>query len=96
MLDCKVKKLWKGCVSLRDNWLKLGMANGGLCVELKIRGKSKGKMRVDTFTCEHIMLNKPSLEVISKIDGKPYKLFDIMWVPEDVRQGKLFKGAENG
>ena len=93
MLDCKVKKLWNGCVSLRDNWIKLGIANGGLCVELKVRGKSKGKMRVDTNTLSSL-LSKPSLEVISKIDGKPYKLFDVMWVPEDVRQIKLFGGRD--
>ena len=91
MLDCKVKKLWNGCVSLRENWIKLGMANGGLCVELKVRGKTQCKMKVDTDTLAS-MLQKPSLEVISKIDGKPYKLFDVMWVPEDVRQDKLFGG----
>ena len=91
MLDCKVKKLWNGCVSLRENWIKLGMANGGLCVELKVRGKPQGKMKVDTDTLAS-MLQKPSLEVISKIDGKPYKLFDVMWVPVDVRQNNLFGG----
>ena len=91
MLDCKVKKLWNGHVSLRENWIKLGMANGGLCVELKIRGKTQGKMKVDYNTLAS-MLQKPSLEVISKIDGKPYKLFDVMWVPVDVRQNKLFGG----
>ena len=91
MLDCKVKKLWNGHVSLRENWIKLGMANGGLCVELNIRGKTQGKMKVDHNTLAS-MLQKPSLEVISKIDGKPYKLFDVMWVPVDVRQNKLFGG----
>ena len=91
MLDCKVKKLWNGHVSLRENWIKLGMANGGLCVELNIRGKTQGKMKVDQNTLAS-MLQKPSLEVISKIDGKPYKLFDVMWVPVDVRQNKLFGG----
>ena len=91
MLDCKVKKLWNGCVSLRENWIKLGMANGGLCVELKIRGKTQGKMKVDCNTLAST-LQKPSLEVISKIDGKPYKLFDVMWVPVDVRQNNLFGG----
>ena len=91
MLDCKVKKLWNGCVSLRDNWIKLGMANGGLCVELKIRCKTQVKMKVDSDTLAS-MLQKPSLEVISKIDGKPYKLFDVMWVPVDVRQNNLFGG----
>ena len=91
MGDCKVKKLWNGHVSLRENWIKLGMANGGLCVELKIRGKTQGKMKVDSDTLAS-MLQKPSLEVISKIDGKPYKLFDVMWVPVDVRQNNLFGG----
>ena len=91
MLDCKVKKLWQGCVSLRENWINLGIANGGLCVELKIRGNSKGKMPIDTNTLSSL-LSKPSLEVISKIDGKPYKLFDIMWSPKDVRQDELFGG----
>ena len=91
MLDCKVKKLWQGCVSLRENWINLGIANGGLCIELKIQGKSKGKMRVNPITLSSL-LQKTSLEVISKIDGKPYKLFDVSWVPEDVRQDKLFGG----
>ena len=50
-------------------------------------------MRVDTNTLSSL-LSKPSLEVISKIDGKPYKLFDVMWVPEDVRQTKLFGGRD--
>lgn len=93
MLDCKVKKLWKGCVSLRENWIKLGIANGGLCIELKIRGKSKGKMKVDAFTLSSL-LSKPSLEVISKIDGLPYKLYDVYWSPEDVRQMKLIGGRD--
>ena len=91
MLDCKVKKLWQGCVSLRENWINLGIENGGLCVELKIQGKSKGKMPIDSKTLS-LLLHKPSLEVISKHDGKPYKLFDIMWIPEDVKQIKLFGG----
>jgi len=91
MLDCEVKKLWNGSVSLRENWIKLGMANGGLCVELKIKGKTRGKMKINSGTLS-LLLQKPSLEVISKIDGKPYKLFDIMWVPKDVKQNELFGG----
>ena len=91
MLDCKVKKLWQGCVSLRENWINLGIKNGGLCVELNIRGNSQGKMSIDSETLS-LLLHKPSLEVISKIDGKPYKLFDVSWVPEDVRQNELFGG----
>ena len=50
-------------------------------------------MKVDAFTLSSL-LSKPSLEVISKIDGLPYKLYDVYWSPEDVRQMKLIGGRD--
>ena len=45
MLSATVKKLWRGCITLRESWVNHGIANGGLIVELKIKGKSKGKSK---------------------------------------------------
>ena len=35
MIDLTVKKLWNGCVSLRSNWIKIGIDNDGLTVKYK-------------------------------------------------------------
>ena len=91
MLTATVKKLWRGCITLREQWVKLGIKHGGLIVELKIRGKSKGKMRIPVSTLEKA-LQSYSITVNSKIDGQPYQLYDIYWCPIDERQNELFKG----
>ena len=89
MLDATVKKLWNGCISLRENWIKLGIANGGLRVELRIKGKVKGEMRIPPSTLERSLLSKPT-SVISKIDGKPYNLYDVRWTPINDTNLELF------
>ena len=93
MLDAKVKKLWNGCISLRENWIKLGISNGGLCVQLSIKGKIKGKMRIPPSVLEKSLLTKPT-SVISKHDGQPYNLYDIRWTPIDERNMELFGGVK--
>ena len=89
MLDATVKKLWNGCISLRENWIKLGIVNGGLRVELRIKGKLKGQMRIPPSTLEKSLLSKPT-SVISKIDGKPYNLYDVRWTPINDTNLELF------
>lgn len=93
MLDATVKKLWHGCISLRENWIKLGIENGGLCVELRVKGTAKGKMRIPPSVLEKSLLSKPTT-VISKHDGKPYNLYDVRWNPLDESNYELFGGVK--
>ncbi len=95
MLSATVKKLWRGCITLREQWVNHGIANGGLIVELKIKGKSKGKMRIPVSSLQKA-LQSYSTKVISKIDGKPYHLYDITWCPIDERQTELFGSRKDG
>ena len=89
MLSATVKKLWRGSITLREQWVNLGIKNGGLIVELKIKGKSKGKMRIPVSTLEKAFQSY-STKVISKIDGQPYHLYDITWCPIEENQNELF------
>ena len=89
MLSATVKKLLRGSITLREQWGNLGIKNGGLIVELKIKGKSKGKMRIPVSTLEKA-LQSYSTKVISKIDGQPYRIYDITWCPIDESQNELF------
>ena len=46
-------------------------------------------MRIPVSTLEKA-LQSYSTKVISKIDGQPYRLYDITWCPIDESQNELF------
>ena len=75
MKNVKVKKTWKGCVSVRDYIVKKAIKEGaGLIVEY-----NGEKM---TISHEQLPLGKKSRKTfISQIDGK-YKLIDYKWRPD--------------
>ena len=86
MIDVTVKKLWNGCVSLRSNWIKIGIDNNGLTVKYKNQ-----VMDIPKSTLEKTLQSIPSLYIKSKYDGKTYGLHDVKWIPKDGRQDELFK-----
>ena len=90
MIDVTVKKLWNGCVSLRSNWIKIGIDRGGLLVKYK-----KQSMSIPIPALKKLLQSKPSLYIKSKYGGT-YGLHDFLWSPEDNRQGQLFREADNG
>ena len=90
MIDVTVKKLWNGCVSLRSNWIKIGIDRGGLLVKYK-----KQSMSIPIPALKKLLQSKPSLYIKSKYGGT-YGLHDFLWIPEDNRQGQLFREADNG
>ena len=90
MIDVTIKKLWNGHASLRSNWIKTGIDRGGLLVKYK-----SDSMRLSIDVLKKLLQTKPSLYIKSKYGGT-YGLHDFLWIPEDTRQGNLFKGAENG
>ena len=91
MIDVTVKKLWNGWVSLRSNWIKIGIDRGGLLVKYK-----KQSMSIPIPALKKLLQSKPSLYIKSKYGGT-YGLHDFLWIPEDNRQGQLFnREADNG
>ena len=91
MIDVTVKKLWNGCVSLRSNWIKIGIDRGCLLVKYK-----KQSMSIPIPALKKLLKSKPSLYIKSKYGGT-YGLHDFLWSPEDNRQGQLFnREADNG
>ena len=89
MIDITVKKLWNGCVSLRSNWIKIGIDNNGLSVKYKNQ-----VMDIPKSTLEKTLQSIPSIYIKSKYDGKTYGLHDVKWIPKDGRQDELFKQRE--
>ena len=90
MIDVIIKKLWNGNASLRSNWIQTGIDRGGLLV--KYKGQS---MSLPTSILKKLLQSKPSLYIKSKYGGT-YGLHDFLWIPEDNRQGQLFREADNG
>ena len=85
MKEKKVTKLWQGkFVSLRDNWIKAGIREGGL----KIFYLEKS-MHLNVNQLESVLLSKPSQTISSQYKGK-YLLYDVEFGKNDVSQSELF------
>ena len=89
MISVTVKKLWNGYVSLRTNWIKIGIEKDGLAVIYRNQ-----TMEIPKSALEKSLQFKPSQYIKSKYNGEVYGLHDILWIPEDDRQGNLFKGEK--
>ncbi len=82
MIKKKVKKLWRGCVSIRDTWAKTAINSGGLEITFE-----KETMFFSPSDLKDIEYTKT---VQSKFGDHTYQLADIRWKPEDKSQTKLF------
>lgn len=75
----EVKKLYKGCIDLRDYDVKQAIENGESI-------KVKFDMDYMTLTPEQLvsMKKKESALMKSKVGGKDYTLYSYEWVPDDL------------
>ena len=89
MISVTVKKLWNGHVSLRTNWIKIGIEKDGLAVIYRNQ-----TMEIPKSALEKSLQFNPSQYIKSKYNEEVYGLHDILWVPKDDRQGNLFKGEK--
>ena len=82
MVKKQVKKLWRGCISIRDGWVKSDINDGGLEVTF-----NNEKM---FFSPEYLKSIEYTKTVQSKFGDHTYQLADIRWNPEQKNQDKLF------
>ncbi len=82
MVKKKVKKLWRGCISIRDGWVQTAINQGGLEITYND----------DTmfFSPQYLKDLKYTKTVQSKFGDHTYRLADIPWKPENKNQNKLF------
>ena len=85
MINITVKKLWHSHVSLRSNWIKIGIEKGGIAVTYQNQ-----MMEIPKSVLEKSLQLKPSQYIKSKYSGETYGLHDILWIPKDDRQKNLF------
>jgi hypothetical protein len=75
----RVKKIWNGFVSVRDYVVEDCVKNN-LDLVILLDNQSM------TIKCSDLSnpLNIIKREFISKFDGRPYKLYDFRWVPDNI------------
>ncbi len=81
MIKRKVKKLWRGCISIREGWVNEGIQQGGLQILYE-----EGAM---FFSPSYLKKIEYSKTVQSKFGSHTYKLADIPWKPENKSQIRL-------
>ena len=82
MVKKQVKKLWRGCISIRDGWVNSAINDGGLEVTFNNETMS--------FSPEYLKSIEYTKTVQSKFGDHTYQLADIRWNPEQKNQDKLF------
>ena len=82
MVKKQVKKLWRGCISIRDGWVNSAINDGGL--EVTFNNETM------FFSPEYLKSIEYTKTVQSKFGDHTYQLADIRWNPEQKNQEKLF------
>lgn len=82
MVKKQVKKLWRGCISIRDGWVNTAINNGGL--EVTFNNETM------FFSPDYLKSIEYTKTVQSKFGEHTYQLADIRWNPEPKNQDKLF------
>ena len=82
MIKKEVKKLYRGCISVRDGWVNQAIKKGGLQIKYQNESMFFDPAYLKTLTF--------SQTVQSKYGNSSYKLADIEWRPIDKNQGNLF------
>ena len=82
MVKKQVKKLWRGCISIRDGWVNSAINDGGL--EVTFNNETM------FFSPEYLKSIEYTKTVQSKFGDHTYQLADIRWIPEQKNQDKLF------
>jgi len=82
MIVKEVKKLYRGCISVRDGWVRQAIKKGGL--------KIKHNDEFMFFDPAYLKTLTFTQTVESKFGNSSYKLADIEWRPIDKNQRNLF------
>ena len=75
MIKKEVKKLWRGCISIRKGWVDTAIKSGGL--EIKFENQTM------FFSPDYLKKIEYTKTVQSKFGDHTYQLADIRWQPEN-------------